>query len=145
MQKKYWKLVFLLSILGIFVAAYLSYLHFFEVKSVCDFTENISCDVVNRSSFAKIFGVPVAVLGLLAYVLIGILSLTFVTKKPKGLYKALIPRDFVLFVGAGVMFSLYLTFIELFVLKAICPFCLLSQIIIITIAYYSIKAMKLEQ
>ncbi|MBI4587313.1 MAG: vitamin K epoxide reductase family protein [Candidatus Rokubacteria bacterium] len=76
------------------------------------------CDVVQASRYAIFLGLPTALWGALLYALIGGLAL-----------RGLSPRRWLaafLLAVAGVSFSAYLTYLELFVLRAICGYCLVS-------------------
>lgn len=123
---KYKKLLKIASFLGMLVTAYLIYQHYKPSSdSFCNINNFISCDIVNKSIYAEIFGVPVSILGFLAYAVI-FLAADFLDKKK-------VLTSLTLFSGLGLTFSLYLTGIELFALRAICIFCVLQQIIILTI------------
>ncbi len=116
----------LLAIAGIGIAAYLTVVHFADQPIVCSGIGD--CEKVNSSRYAKLAGVPVAVLGLLSYVTMLLLVLG-----------ALIRRDAMLVAAAwGVAlaafgFSMYLTYIELEVLDAICVWCVSSATVVTAI------------
>ncbi len=121
-----WFLV--VSILGLVFASYLTYLHIYPEQlesNYCNINEFVSCSTVNQSPYAYIFGVPVAYLGMLGFVLFSILSVK--DFKHKG------PLFFVL-VSVGFVFMIYLTIIELFVIHAVCIYCL-AVFVIITILF----------
>jgi uncharacterized membrane protein len=84
------------------------------------------CDAVNSSPYAEIGGIPIALLGALAYLLI--LCLLCFDR-----YKSRLGENSVLLVLGltfiGVLYSAYLTYLELFVLHAICPFCVISAVV----------------
>lgn len=116
-----------LNVLAILDTAYLTYLHYKpSASSVCNFGEQFNCDIVNKSTYAELFGVPVALLGLATYVLLLIFSLRGLKKDQS----TFIPWVFA-FVGGGVLFTLYLTGVEAFILRAWCLFCLIQQILIL--------------
>jgi vitamin-K-epoxide reductase (warfarin-sensitive) len=99
-------------------------------SSYCDFGQSFNCDMVNRSRYSTLAGIPVALIGLLGY--LGILALvTLYRKRPES--RAL------LFFGAlaGVAFALYLTYIEALVLAVWCILCVSSLVIIVSIAALS--------
>lgn len=133
--KKYLGAISILGALGMLISAYLLYLHYANgAISFCNFDKTINCDLVNRSKYAEIFGLPVSGLGLLGYFVLTLMSHGWHMnwfKKPTH-HKML-----VLSTGA-LAFSLYLTFIEFYVLKALCPLCLTSQIVILTIFILSL-------
>jgi uncharacterized membrane protein len=129
-------LLLALFIFGTLVSLYLVYLHFQPSASeVCQINELFNCDKVNKSIYAKLFGIPVSILGLLynifACFVILYLKKDFNLKIFKGLF---VLNTF------GLLFALYLSYVELFVLYAICLFCVIHQIDIIlsTIVFYLI-------
>ncbi len=115
-----------LSILGIVVSGYLTYIHYSGEPIFCGGTN--SCELVNTSRYAFIGSIPVSALGLLAY--IAILILSFIKSNADRQWPAMLIFGLALI---GVMFQLYLSYIELFVLHAICYWCVSSQIIILVI------------
>jgi len=107
-----------LSLIGIGVAGYLTYVHYEKIKILC--LSGGGCETVQASQYAKLDGIPVAVLGLAGY--IGILaSLAIRTElgRVTGFGIALI----------GFGFSMYLTYRELFTIKAICQWCVSSAVL----------------
>ena len=136
-SKKLLKLIFFLCIIGVLLASYLTYLHYSHVDSPCDLSETFQCSKVNRSEHAEFFGIPVALLGLGGYLLIAFMSLSiwkgFNLKKFK-LNKLINKNTLFSFSLIAVAFSLYLTYAEIFLIKALCLLCIISQIIVIIIA-----------
>lgn len=112
------KIILLLAILGVGVSVYLTNIKTSNNIYSCGFGQ---CNVVQASKYSELFGIPVAVFGLVFYVLL----ITFLMARIKKLLLA-----WALF---GLLFSSYLTVIELFVLKAICGWCVISFVIIILI------------
>ena len=112
-----------LSIAGLAVAAYLTYVHYEGIKPVCGLGGD--CEKVQTSEWADLAGIPVAVLGLVGYVLI--LASLFV-RGENGLMAG------ALFAVTGFGFSLYLTYRELFSIDAICPWCVTSALLLTLLA-----------
>lgn len=127
--------IMVLAILGVVVSAY-SFAHKegFTSGAVCNVNDTFNCDVVNQGSYSELFGIPVAIIGILGY---GFLFVASVLKKKhqedKGLSKFLLLAS----VG-GFLFALYLTGIEAFVLHAWCIVCLTSQALIAGILVLSV-------
>lgn len=122
----------LLAVLGIAVSSVSLDHHYRKSKtSYCDFGESFNCDIVNRSEYSAIAGVPVALIGILGY---GAL-LAFAT-----LYraKAETPSILMLASTAGLGFALYLTYVEKFILGVWCILCLSSLAVILTITILSL-------
>jgi len=119
-----------LSTLGVLVSGYLSVKRFTGGSLVC--SRWAQCDTVNNSVYAKIHGVPVAFIGLAGYLLLLGLALAAVqTWGPT--HRRLLALGFVLALG-GFGFSVYLTYLELFVIQAICNWCVTSAILITLLA-----------
>jgi len=93
------------------------------------------CATVNYSPYSEIYGIPVALLGLLAY--LAILAILFLEPSWKLLEKIGVYAVFGLSL-VGVLFSAYLTFLEFYVINAVCPFCIISAIVILIIFILSI-------
>ena len=98
--------------------------------SYCDFGESFNCDIVNRSTYSAILGVPVALIGIIGY--LGLLALATVYRG-----QARTPAWLVIASLAGLGFALYLTYIEGFVLAAWCILCLSSLALIFCITVLS--------
>ena len=109
--------VAVVSVIGIAVATYLTYTHYAGLNVVCPVSGG--CETVQKSVYSKLAGIPVAVLGLAGYVSI-LLSLAIRNElgRVAGFAIALI----------GCLFSLYLTYREIFTIKAICPWCVSSAV-----------------
>jgi uncharacterized membrane protein len=114
-------LLAVLSVVGLLVSAYLTWVHLLGVAPVC-LAGSGGCETVQASRYAEILGVPVAALGLGAYA--GLLFSVLLRGEVGvllGLFVALV----------GVLFSAYLTWLELFVIHAICQYCVLSAVLMV--------------
>jgi uncharacterized membrane protein len=121
-----------LVLVGVGVAAYLSFIEVTESKAVCGPVGD--CNTVNQSEYATLFGfLPVGVLGLLGYA--SILVLWALGRFGQGELRAL--ADLALWGAAlaGTLFSVYLTFLEPFVIGATCIWCLTSAVIMTLILW----------
>ena len=117
-------LVPILIVIG--VAAYLSYVETQSVEAVCGPVGD--CNAVQQSRFATLVGIlPVGVLGLPGY-----LDMLAAWLTRKYLPKFAKPADIALFAMAffTVIFSLYLTYLEPFVIRTVCIWCLTSAVIV---------------
>lgn len=121
-----------LGVLGLAVSLYLLTVHWGWWSAVCLGVGN--CEAVNTSIYSELLGIPVALLGALTYLsLIGLgvaIWIDFFAEYAR------LARFFI--VAVGVVFSAYLTYIELFVLHEICPWCVLSAILIVLLAIVSV-------
>ncbi len=114
----------LVAIAGVVVSSISLHHHLATSKtSFCNFSESFNCDLVNRSTYSTAFGVPVALIGILGYLLI--LALATIYRD-----KAETPVMLLVVSAGGLGFALYLTYIEKFVLEAWCILCLTSLTLI---------------
>ena len=124
-------IIAVLAAVGVLVSSLSLYHHYAKSKtSYCDFSETVNCDIVNRSEYSKVMGIPVAGIGILGY--LGLLALATVYRT-----KAETPGMVFLGAVAGLGFALYLTYIEGFVLQAWCILCLSSLTLIFSITVLS--------
>jgi uncharacterized membrane protein len=109
---------------GITVSSVSLYHHFSKSKtSFCDINEMFNCDLVNRSAYSTFLGAPVALIGILGYLLI--LALATVYRE-----KAETPVMLTVVSASGLGFALRLAYIEAHVLGAWCILCLTSLTLI---------------
>ena len=134
--------VVILAALGVLVAGYLAYRHYANITGgkICNISDRISCDIVNKSIYAEIFGVPVSLIGAIGYAFIAVVSFGLIKdwnfqRIWADLRKGLVVKILFWIVGAALLFSFYLTYAEVFILHAYCPFCVLQQIIILVIFF----------
>ena len=114
----------LVAVAGMTVSSVSLYHHFGTSKTgFCSFGESFNCDSVNRSQYSVVLGVPVALIGILGYLLI--LALATVYRE-----KAETPLMLLIASLGGVAFALYLTYVEKFILHAWCILCLTSLLLI---------------
>jgi uncharacterized membrane protein len=112
-----------LALAGVGVAAYLTYVHYKGIRPACGLGAN--CVKVQTSEWSELAGAPVAVLGLVGYVLI--LASLFVPTEAGLMAGALIAVT-------GFGFSAYLTYRELFSIHAICEWCVTSAVLMTLLA-----------
>jgi vitamin-K-epoxide reductase (warfarin-sensitive) len=117
-------LVAILAVCGIAVSSVALQHHYAKSKTAyCDIGEAFSCDIVNRSEYSSILGVPVALIGMIGYGALAGLA---------AVYRERHETPAMLFGGAsaGLVFALYLTYIEGHVLGVWCILCLTSLALI---------------
>jgi uncharacterized membrane protein len=113
-----------LAVAGAAVAGYLIQVYYSGEASLC-VGGGASCERVQSSEYADLAGIPVALLGLIGYVAIVAALLA-----PGD--RARLAAAFMALVGLG--FSAYLTYVELFVIEAICQWCVASAVLISALA-----------
>ena len=112
-----------LSAAGLAIAGYLTWVHYSGGEALC--LASGGCERVQKSRYAELAGVPVALLGVVGYA--GILASLALRRETGRLVTALLA-----FVGLG--FSGYLTYLELFEIDAICQWCVASAVVMTFIA-----------
>jgi len=132
-------LIPLLCLVGLGVAGYLSYVESAQVEAVCGPVGD--CNTVQQSAYARLFGMlPIGTLGLIGYVLILFAWAGSIMNQGKLTTYA---RFALLALTAfGVAFSIYLTFLEPFVIGATCAWCLTSAIIMTVLLWLSLAPAK---
>jgi uncharacterized membrane protein len=110
-----------LAVVGVLISAYLTWTHYAGLTPICTGSGE-GCQTVQSSRYASVLGIPVALLGLIAY---GGLILSAVLWKETGIYLGL------LISLVGTLFSAYLTYLEIFVIGALCQWCLASAAIMV--------------
>ncbi len=125
-MKKY-TLYFIIALIliGMYDAGYLTIEHYRGIIPPCSMNDIFAdCGRVLRSEYAVLLGVPLALLGLIHYVtLLGVTILTLRFQKTWSKYWLLIQTT------GGLLFSFYLVYLQLFVIHAICPYCMLSALV----------------
>jgi uncharacterized membrane protein/glutaredoxin-related protein len=121
-----------LSLVGIVVAGYLSFVEITQTEAVCGPVGD--CNTVQQSPYAVLLGLlPVGIVGIIGYILI--LIAWFLNQYgPKGWKKYTISAIWIM-AFIGVLFSMYLTFLEPFIIGATCTWCITSAIIITIILW----------
>lgn len=112
-----------LAALGVALAAYLTWVHYSGALALCAGAGG--CETVQASRYAVVAGVSVALLGLLMYLaLLGLRVWRLLTGAPLAAYA--------LFALAltGTLYSVYLTYLEVAVIRAICPWCVTSAVLV---------------
>lgn len=119
------RVAIILSILGLIVAGYLIFFKIFPTSTLCIGAGG--CETVNNSVYSEVMGIPVAVLGALAYAaMLGLLAF----ENRLDFLKEWGPMLVFGLALAGFLYSAYLTYIELAIIHAVCPYCVASAVII---------------
>jgi vitamin-K-epoxide reductase (warfarin-sensitive) len=102
-----------------------------STTAFCDVAEKFNCDIVNRSEYSSLMGIPVAAIGIVGYGVL--LALTTVYRS-----RAETPLRLLAAAMAGLVFALYLTYIEGYVLDTWCILCLSSLALIAAITVLAV-------
>ena len=123
-----------LALAGIFIATYLT---LYKLGVIGELSCSIgSCETVNTSKWSRFVGMPVAAWGVLFYVEVFIFAL--VGTLPRFENARFISLILVIESGFGVLFSAWLTYLELAVIHAICIWCVTSAVIVTLILFVSV-------
>ena len=120
------------ALIGGAIAAYLTYVHYSHTVPIC---VNGGCEAVQKSKYAELDGVPVALLGLIAYV--ALIATTVI--------RGIVPVfASVLIAFVGVAFSGYLLWAQLGPIGAICQWCVGNDVVIAIVAILCVVRMLTE-
>jgi uncharacterized membrane protein len=123
MEKKLTQLTVALAVLGLLVSIYMTIYKITSNDSMCIGSKD--CSIVNASKYSEVNGIPVAVVGMLGYA--AIIAVLWLERKP-GFFKT---NGTMILFGlslTGFLFTVWLIYVEIALLKALCPFCVTSQI-----------------
>ena len=119
--------IVILAGIGALVSLYLLWNHYTTGPTFCKIGGAVNCDLVNRGPYGEILGFPVAGIGFLGYAFIAALALLLLSgKNNTKTIRTLLRAS----TTVGFVFSLWLLYLELFVILAVCPFCMISLILI---------------
>jgi uncharacterized membrane protein len=123
-RDRLWIAILVFAVIGTLIAAYLTYVHYRGFQSlICVGAHNgrSSCETVQSSIYSRVLGIPVALIGLIGYLVI---LATLLTRIPGELARA------VAFLASliGFGFSVYLSYREVFTLHEICEWCVASAV-----------------
>ncbi len=124
----------LLSLTGLFISAYLYLYKLGKIGSLACGTGG--CETVQWSPWSRFAGVEVSLVGLLGYA--SLLVLCLAALQPSMLHRRVPALLLALLSGIAVLFTIYLTYLELFVIHAICRWCVASGVVIVGIFILSL-------
>lgn len=125
-------MIAVLALAGVIVSAVSLQRHYAKsATALCDFSQKFSCDIVNRSEYSTVEGIPVAGIGVVGYAALFALATFWKSRAetPNRLLGAAI---------VGLAFALYLTYIEAYELMTWCILCLVSLFLISLICVFAI-------
>jgi uncharacterized membrane protein len=145
MRRKTIIALIIFSVLGILNSSYLTYLHYSnDGSNICSAFGNFACDIVNKSTFSELTGIfqyfglyfylpiPLSVMGLCFFMVVLAIGLKETEKKTKEEKKRFTNILFFLS-SAGLLFGLFLIYIQAAILRAWCLFCLINDVILLSI------------
>jgi uncharacterized membrane protein len=119
-----WHISLLLVGIGLIVSGYLSYVKLVDVPMVCAGGGVFNCDVVQNSAYSRIFNIPIAWLGFAMYITVGTLLLLQNRSEFMREFGGMLIFGVVLF---AFVYSMYLVYLQFFVLQALCQWCLMHE------------------
>jgi len=131
-QRVLFGVVAILSLGGVILSAVSLERHYAKsATAYCDFSQKFNCDMVNRSQYSSLEGIPVAAIGVAGYAALFFLATFWRAREetPNRLMGAAL---------AGLAFALYLTYIEAYQLLTWCILCLSSLVLISLISVLTI-------
>jgi len=128
-----------LALLGVILSSYLIYAHFYSASGLCPpLTDGtVPCDIVNKSIYAEIMGIPVAILGFFGYVMIFLFGFLLSNREVYSRRSHVIEKyeqrlegllTAVILVAA--LFTVWLNYVQFYVIKTLCIGCELSAMTI---------------
>ncbi len=115
-----------LAVIGLIDSFYLTWAKLTHTPVICGGSSE--CQTVNDSLYSEIAGIPISLLGVGAYIVI----LGFLYMENKGDFWAEYSRMLLFGITLiGVLYSIYLTYIEVAVIYAICPYCVVSAVVML--------------
>lgn len=123
MDKRLSQFLLALIVVGLLVSIYMTIYKVTSNENMCIGSKD--CSVVNASRYSEVNGIPVAVIGMGGYATL--LALLWLERRP-GFFKE---NGSMIFFGVslvGFLFTVYLVFVEIALIKAYCPFCITSQV-----------------
>ena len=128
----------LLSLLGLFIALYLYLYKIGKIGSLA--CGSGGCETVQLSAQSRFLGVDVALIGVAGYGVLLLLAL--LTLQPRFAGPAWPSRLLAVLAGGAVLFTIYLTGLELFVIHAICRYCVASAVVILLLFLLAVRDLR---
>lgn len=123
------------ALTGFADATYLTYSHFAKSDVACSLLDG--CNAVLGSTYATVAGIPVALFGALFYAVLVVLTIWYFRSSD-----ATFIRYAALLALAGLAASLYLVYLQLFVIDALCFYCIVSAILTVVLAVTGVYLLR---
>ncbi|MCB9453659.1 MAG: vitamin K epoxide reductase family protein [Anaerolineaceae bacterium] len=133
-------LALVLAAVGLFISGYLSYVEITDTSAICVESSTFNCDLVQSSIYSEIMGIKIAYLGVVTYLLLGVLLLVEDRIPLLHEYGPVLIFGITLF---GFLYSVWLVYVQAFRLEAFCPWCL-GQELAMTLLFI-ISSLRLRQ
>jgi uncharacterized membrane protein len=133
MNKYKYHVIVILALVGLGVSAYLTISHYQNINVPCLIARG--CDFVLKSKYSQFLGIPISTFGIIYFA--GILGLMTAVKK-----NILAEKFLTIWLTGGLVVALTLISIQLFVLKAICQYCMVTDSISIILFLWHINTKR---
>lgn len=133
MDKWFYRTMIVLTVIGLLVATYMTIYKWTNNEAMC--LGSGDCGTVNASRYADVNGIPVALIGVLGYA--AILGMLVFENRTDFLRQNATLLTFGLSL-TGFLFTVWLIYVEIFRINALCPFCVTSQTVMTIIFILSI-------
>jgi uncharacterized membrane protein len=141
MEDNTWRLLLFLSLGGLGLSAYLTAVSLVTTDlSYCAPYPFLSCEAVIYSPFSRIAGVPVALVGAVGFGLLFTLSYAALLGGVDLRRRVLLPTTLIAMAGLG--FGVYLTYLELFVIRSLCILCLAAFLLILPVVVLGLWGLR---
>jgi uncharacterized membrane protein len=133
MDKTLYRISLIAAVIGLLVSIYMTIYKITDNNTMC--LGNGGCSAINTSKYSVVYGIPVAAIGIVGYLAIVV---THLLENRSDFFE---DNATLLVFGmslTGFLFATYLTYLEFFIIKAVCPFCVTSQIAITAVFIVSI-------
>lgn len=131
------RIIFVLAIAGILMAAYVTQSFLRKVGIVC---VSSGCELVRNNPASYLWGIPVPSVGLLGYAIIAMLAFARSSSKNINVLKGILGMT-----AFGVVFTSWFTYTELFVIRGVCMWCAISTVNMFILFYLTLKSYQLEK
>ena len=133
------KALIVLASIGLLDAIYLTWIKLANQVAQCAGIGD--CEAVNSSPYSEIAGIPIALLGAAAFL---VMLLVLLFEEHNEILRENGPLLVVAISLVGVLYSVYLTYLEIFVIKAICPYCVLSALVLVALLILSWRRLSAQ-
>ncbi len=126
--------------IGLFISGYISYTKIVNTEMVCVEGGAFNCGVVTSSAYSRFMGIEIAYLGFLMYATVGLLLMLESRSEFLQIYGPMLVFGITLFAW---IFSMWLVYVQFFLLEALCPWCL-SHELNMTVLFFT-TAIRLQR
>jgi uncharacterized membrane protein len=124
-----------LCLVGLALSGYLTYM--ISTQSSLGCTPFGGCSVIQTSPYGRLFGIPVSIIGIFSYASIALLC--FISQSEKNTLARFTALGIMILPMTALLFSTYLTYVEIFILETICTWCLVASLVDATLMIFIVR------